>query len=383
MKLFVLLSRFPYPLDKGDKLRAYHQIVELARRHEIILCALSHTPVSDDARSALLAHCARVEVIPIGSVRAYLGVMNAFISGLPLQVGYFLCANALRRVEDLVAEVQPDRVFCQLIRTAEYAKRLNVPVAFDFMDAFSWGVKQRAALRFGAMGQLLQMEARRLTRYEASLVGRFHSASIISEQDREQIAHADRARISVVGNGVDFDRFRSRDTPKQYDVLFVGNMAYEPNVLAAERLVHEVLPLVRRELPCRVLIAGSSPLRRVRRLSGNGVTVTGWVDDIGASYASARVLVAPLSVSTGVQNKLLQALAMEMPCVTSVPARRALGAGDDEVWAGADAREVADLTVLALRQPERAAELGRRGRAFALRNFQWSESTMALEQMWA
>jgi sugar transferase (PEP-CTERM/EpsH1 system associated) len=382
MKLFVLLSRFPFPLDKGDKLRAYHQIVELARRHEITLCALSHTPVSAEARAALAAYCVRVEVVPISPMRARLGVLRACVSGLPLQVGYFLSSRALRTVEALVAEVQPDRVFSQLIRTAEYAKRLDVPVAFDYMDAFSWGVKQRAAVRSGPVGRLLQMEARRLERYEASLVGRFRHASIISLPDRDQIAHAGRVHIGVVGNGVDFDHFRFRDTPKQYDVLFVGNMSYEPNVLAAERLVREVVPRVRRQVPCRVLIAGSSPSRRVRKLEGAGVTVAGWVDDISASYASARVFVAPLPVSTGVQNKLLQALAMEMPCVTSVQARRAIGAGDDEIWAGADEQEVADLTVAALQQPERAAELGRRGREFALRHFQWSDTTLALERMW-
>jgi sugar transferase (PEP-CTERM/EpsH1 system associated) len=382
MKLFVLLSRFPYPLDKGDKLRAFHQIVELARRHEITLCALSHDPVNAEARQALSAHCARVEVVRIGALRARFGVLEALVSGLPLQVGYFLSASARRKVEALVAEVRPDRVLSQLVRTAEYAKRLDVPVSFDYMDAFSWGAKQRATSQPGLMGRLLQLEAQRLTRYEADLVGRFHSSSIISIQDREQIAHACREEIGVVGNGVDFDLFQPRDTRKQYDMLFVGNMAYAPNVLAAEQLVREVLPRVRRELPCRVLIAGSSPSRRVKRLAGDGVTVAGWVDDISACYASARVFVAPLPIGTGVQNKLLQALAMEMPCVTSVPARRALGAGDDEVWVGATVDEIADRTVTLLRHPQRAAELGRRGRAFALQHFQWSAMATALEALW-
>ncbi|MGE0451387.1 MAG: glycosyltransferase family 4 protein [Vicinamibacterales bacterium] len=383
MKLLVLLSRFPHPLDKGDKLRAFHQIAELARRHQITLCALSHSRVSAQAIAALSAHCDRIEVVRVGPLRAARGVLEALVTGLPLQVGYFLSASAWRKVEALVADVRPDRVLCQLVRTAEYARRLDVPVVFDYMDAFSWNLKQRAALQPALLGFLQRLEAKRLARYEADLVGRFLSSSITSTQDREQIAHPNRSSISIVGNGVDFDTFQPRATRKQYDLLFVGNMAYMPNVLAAEQLVREVLPRIRRERPCSVLIAGSTPSARVRRLAGNGVTVTGWVDDIGASYASARVFVAPLPIGTGVQNKLLQALAMEMPCVTSEPPRRALGAGDDEIWVGANADEIADRTALLLRDPDRAAELGRRGRAFALEHFQWSATAAAWEALWA
>ncbi len=383
MKLLVLVSRFPHPLDKGDKLRAFHQIAELAARHEITLCALSHAPVGRESRAVLDRLCARVEVIQFSALETAAGLVRAALTGLPLQVGYFLSARAQRRIDALIQEVRPDRVFCQLVRTAEYAKRMRVPVAFDYMDAFSWGFEQRAALLPGMLGGLLRLEAARLARYEAGLLEHFPKSAIISEQDRDHIGHPGRDAIRVVGNGVDLETFRPRPAAKEHDLLFVGNMAYPPNVLAAEKLVREILPRVRQDRSCRVLIAGASPTRRVRRLAGDGVTVTGWVDDISACYAGARVFVAPMAMGTGLQNKLLQALAMAVPCVTTPSARRALGASDEEVWIGRDASEIADRTLTLLKDPERAAALGARGRAFAVARFRWSDAGAALEALWA
>ncbi|MFN7987404.1 MAG: glycosyltransferase family 4 protein [Thermoanaerobaculia bacterium] len=381
MRIFVLLSRFPHPLDKGDRLRAFHQVAELSRRHEVVLCALAHEEVSDASRAAVSAICSRLEVIPLSRSGTALGMARALVTGLPLQVGFFLSGRARRRVRELVAETAPDRLLFQLVRTAEYSRGLEEASAIDLMDAFSWGLEQRARHSPSWLAPFLRFEARRVARYEEDALRRFRRASVVTVQDREHLPRVSRGNVAVVGNGVDFDAFAPRDAAKEADLLFVGNMAYPPNVLAAETLVREVLPRVRAERPARVLIAGTSPVARVRRLAGDGVEVTGRVEDIASCYARSRVFVAPLTVATGLQNKLLQALAMGIPCVTSEAARRALGASENEMRSGRDAHEVAAAVLELLRDPLAAEELGRRGRAFALRDFRWPAAAEALERV--
>jgi polysaccharide biosynthesis protein PslH len=381
MKIFVLLSRFPHPLDKGDRLRAYHQVEELSRRHEVVLCALAHEEVSAASHAAVSAICTRLEVIPLSRAGTALGMARALVTGLPLQVGFFLSERARRRVDALIADSSPDRFFFQLLRTAEYARGIEETSALDLMDAFSWGLEQRARHSPAWLAPLLRFEARRVARYEQDALRRFRRASIVTSQDRDHLPPSGRERVSVVANGVDFEAFAPREAPKEVDLLFVGNMAYPPNVLAAESLVREVLPRVRAERPASVLVAGTSPVARVRRLSGEGVEVTGRVDDIAGCYARSRLFVAPLTVATGLQNKLLQALAMGIPCVTSEAARRALGATEREMRSGRDASEIAAAVLDLLRDPGAAAELGRRGREFALRDFQWSAAASALEKV--
>ena len=380
MKVLALLPRFPQPLDKGDRLRAFHLLQQLATRHEVVLCALSHGPVRPAELRALTGFCRRVEVLSLSRAESGAGLARAFARGLPLQVGYFHSPRAARRLRELAREERPQAAFYQLVRTAEYAG-LEAPATLDYMDAFAWGLEQRAAHRPGALGPLLRMEAARLRRYEAAAFERFAARTIITEQDRQQIAHPLRERIQVVGNGVDPEAFRPRPREPDVDLLFVGHMGYPPNVLAAERLVREVLPRVRRQRPASVLIVGTRPARRVRRLAGEGVTVTGFVDDVAPCYARARVFVAPMAVGTGLQNKLLQALAMGRPCVTSPAARAALGAGPEEVLAGADSGEIAAHLVELLADPRRAEALGRRGREFALARFRWPDAAARLEQV--
>jgi len=381
MRIFVQLSRFPWPLDKGDRLRAFHQVAEMSRRHEVILCALAHEEVPAASREAVAAVCARLELIRLSRAETALGMTRALATGLPLQVGYFLSERARRRVRELVAETSPDRFLFQLVRTAEYARGLEASSAIDLMDAFSWGLEQRAGHSPAWLAPLLRFEARRVARYEEEALRRFPRAAIVTAQDRDRLPAASRGKVAVVRNGVDFEAFSPREAPKDTDLLFVGNMAYPPNVLAAETLVTEVLPRVRAERPARVVIAGTSPAPRVRRLAGDGVEVTGRVADIAGFYARSRVFVAPLPVATGLQNKLLQALAMGVPCVTSTPARDALGATEREVRSGRDAAEIAAATLELLRDPGEADALARRGREFALRDYRWPAAAADLERL--
>ena len=229
---------------------------------------------------------------------------------------------------------------------------------------------------------MLALEAHRLLAYEATAFDWFQHHTIISDQDRQLINHPGRDQIRIVLNGIDTEFFQPRPAAlKEYDVLFCGNMSYHPNVDAACFLAEEILPLVRQRHPAaRLLVAGTTPAPRVQALASAHVTVSGWVPDIRAAYASARVFAAPMRVGTGLQNKLLEAMAMELPCVTTPLANNALGGTDGQELRVADsATALAEAISQLLSNPNAAEALAARGHQFVQTHFDWAGATARLE----
>jgi sugar transferase (PEP-CTERM/EpsH1 system associated) len=386
MKLLVLLSRFPYPLDKGDKLRAYHQLRYLARHHEVCLFCLSDEDVSAAAYAAVQPLCVGgLHVQRLRRPAIARNMASASLRGLPLQVGYFYDAATQRRLDALIREFQPAHVYCQLIRMAQYVRNYagQLPMTLDYMDVFSTGMLRRAEQCSWGERHLYRHEGRSLQAYEAAAFDWFQHHTIISDQDRQLIEHPRRQQIHIVRNGIDVDFFQPRLAAKTHDMLFCGNMNYHPNVDAAEFLALEILPLVRRTHPtARLLVAGTSPAPRVRALASEAVTISGWVEDIRDAYAAARVFVAPMRVGTGLQNKLLEAMAMELPCVTTPLANNALhGQPGQDLLVAESASEVAESISLLLTDTSAAARLAAQGRVFVQQHYDWQASTNQLEAL--
>lgn len=388
MRLLVLLSRFPHPLDKGDKLRAYHQLRYLAGRgHDICLLALSDEPVSAEALGALRPLCrGGLHVHRLRRPAQGRGLARALATaGRPLQVGYFYEAGAKRLFDLLVREFQPDHVYCQLIRTAEYLRDYRGPATLDYMDVFSAGMARRAATAPAWQRPVLALEARRLVAYEAAVFNWFTGRTIISDQDRQLVQHPDRAAITLVPNGIDLAYFTPRpEAAPTHELLFCGNMAYPPNVDAACWLAQELLPLVRQRHPAaRLLLAGTTPAPRVRALARlPGVEVSGWLPDIRAAYAGARVFVAPMRLGTGLQNKLLEAMAMRLPCVTTPLANNALGATPGQhLLVAAEAAPLAAALADLLADAPRARQLAEAGHNFVATHYDWAAATARLENL--
>ncbi|UYZ64260.1 glycosyltransferase [Hymenobacter weizhouensis] len=387
MKLLVLLSRFPYPLDKGDKLRAFHQLRHLAQRHQICLFALSDEPVAEDEYAAVAPWCAGgLHVHRLHKPGIAAGMSQALARGLPLQVGYFYDPAAQRRLDALVQEFRPDHVYCQLIRMAHYLRAYagRLPMTLDYMDVFSKGMLRRAATAPRWQRPVFALEGRRLLRYEAAAFSWFRHHTIISDQDRQLIQHPRRHDLHVVLNGIDTDFFQPQPAAaKTHELLFCGNMSYHPNVDAAVFLAEEVLPLVRHQHPqARLLVAGTTPAARVQALASEAVTISGWIEDIRTAYAAARTFVAPMRVGTGLQNKLLEAMAMQLPCVTTPLANNALrGQPGHDLLIGTTAQELADHLSHLLTHLGSAAELGQRGRAFVQAHYNWDAATRQLETL--
>jgi sugar transferase (PEP-CTERM/EpsH1 system associated) len=383
MKIFVLLPRIPYPLEKGDKLRAFNQIKQLAKHNEIVLCALNDDPkVSEqDAFHALQPYCQSINFIKISKPQILLGLVRAFFKGLPMQCGYYYNRKAAKKIDALIAKHKPEMLFGQLLRVAEYIRHKNLPKAIDYQDIFSYGMKRRADIASFITRPIYNMEYRRLCRYEAAIFEDFNVKSIISEPDRALFPHEHRNEILIIPNGVDHDYFKPQEREKQYDLVFTGNMSYPPNVNAVDYLANEILPIVWKTLPdVKLYVAGATPDPKVKKAASERIIVSGWLDDIRDAYAQSRVFIAPMRIGTGLQNKLLEAMSMRLPAITSPLANASLGAKtDEEILIGSNAEEMAQHIITLLTDKEKADRLALAGYNFTNRVYDWGKATAILE----
>ena len=385
MRIFVLLSRIPFPLEKGDKLRAFHQIKVLSEKHEIILCALNPLPKADKQKAfeQLQPYCRSINFIDLPVCGRAVNILRACCSGFPLQSGYFYSRRADRKIKALIAEYHPDHLFAQLSRTARYLMDVPVTKTLDYQDAFSYGLKRRADKASWLMKPIFRMEYKRMEAFEKKIFNLFDQKIIISEQDRDLIPHPEKLTIIVIRNGVDMEFFYPLSRKKSREIVFTGNMKYPPNVDAAQFLAKEIMPLVWQEKPeTRLLLAGASPHRKVRNLGNKKIKVSGWMDDIREAYAGSDIFIAPMRMGTGLQNKLLEAMAMKIPCITTPLANAALKAREnEEILTGNSAEELANELLFLLENREEGQKLSEKAFAFVKQNYCWKTATAPLEKL--
>jgi len=376
MKLLFLTSRLPYPLDKGDKLRAYHFIKELSKTHEVVLFSLNDQSPSKEAEQEMLKYCKRVEVYQLSKLTIFFNLLLNLFSKLPFQVAYFFHKKAEERLQEIIQEEQPDLIFYQLVRMAEYAVKADIPKAIDYMDVLSVGVKKRVDQESIFKKFVFAMEHKRLTDYEATVFDRFAKHFIITEQDREQIPHENRGNIVIISNGVDLDYFHPSNEKKEiiYDIVFSGNMGYPPNIVCAEYLVKQVMPLVWKHQPdAKVAIVGTDPSASVLALASNRVTITGRVADIRSYFYQSKMFAGPLFMNTGLQNKLLESMALGVPCITSTLANNALkGTPEVEVIIADDAQAFARAILDLMQDAAKRHIIAKNAELFVNQHHHWT-----------
>ena len=381
MKILVVLSRVPYPLEKGDKLRAYHQIRVLSQYYDIYLIALNDTKLHPQAETELRKYCKDITVVSLPWPQRLWNMLRFFFKGLPIQCGYFYNNKAQKLILQKIADIHPDHIYCQFLRVAEYVKGIKIPKTLDYQDVLSKGMQRRYEAAPWYAKPFFKMEYHRLSRYERRIFSYFDHKTIITAVDRDMIPHSENDKIVVVANGVDFSQYVYNDAPKQYDLIFSGNMSYAPNIDAAEFLVKEIFPQLKVEFPeLKLVLCGTNQAPRVQALRSKDVIVTGWVDSMSEYYGKSKIFIAPMRLGTGLQNKLLEAMAMKLPCVTSTLAGRPLEGIEEgkEILICNNTTGYVNAVRLLLTNPEKYAEISENGYRFVKENYNWESMTQKL-----
>lgn len=391
MRILALTPRLPYPPVGGDKLRAYEFIARLAAKSDVHLISfVESTAEAEHARALARRHAKMsVEWLVQPPWRSRLHTLIGVASSLPLQVHYYRSARMRALVEARLAEGRFDAVYVHLLRMAQYVERARGPRrVLDITDAVSLLYERARKMRRDAFRALFAVEVARLRRYETRLVRAFDATAIISNVDRDVLIAngAPAERLALVNNGVDRAFFAPRAA--SYDarrLVFVGNLGSFANTDAAEFMLREIFPRVRGEAADAVLdVVGVNPPPSLLAFHGvDGVTVTGAVDDVRPYVERAAASLCPVRVAGGVQNKILESLALGVPVVTSPEGFEGLGArGEaDGVCVARGAAEFARLCLELMRDGARRRELGARGARFVAEHFDWDRQVERLEAL--
>jgi len=434
MRILFLAHRVPYPPNKGDKIRSYHECRYLSERHEVWLACLADDPTDLGYVEVLSRDCRAVTCELIGRGSARRRALARLVRGGPMSVAYFHNPRLAATVSRWLATERFDVVLAFSSQMAQYVwppdppperrepsgPLRQPPRVMDLVDVDSEKFRaygERAPRRAGRQKPtpakrpptrwVYAAEARRLARYETEIARRFDLVILVSEAEREvfeRVTGSHRSRGSAarhgpsepdglrplaVPNGVDVDYFTLGDErPWPYTMVFAGAMDYAPNIDAVTWLVHDVLPRVRSRIVdaggsdrVRLRIVGASPTRAVRRLARvDGVEVLGTVPDIRPYVRTAAVSLAPMRIARGIQNKVLEAMAMGVPVVTTAAGLEGLACrpGEDLLVAD-DADGMAEATVRVLTERPLAQQLSERGRAYTCARHAWERSMETLE----
>lgn len=378
-KLLFLTSRFPFPLEKGDKLRAYFFIKSLSRYYDIYLFAVNETKPEKAWIDELSPYCKAIETAVVSKSESILSMLKFSLNrNIPFQVAYFYTESSKRKLQEFANKHQPDHVFCHLIRMSEYCRSLSIPNSMlDYMDTFSTGMQRMQKISPFYLKLPIIEEAKRLANYENLVFNKFKHKIIISNQDKNWIPHPEKNKITVVPNGVDNSYFVPSPSKKKFDLLFVGNMSYPPNIRAATFASREIMPdLIKSKQDAKLIIAGAQTHESIESLACGHTQILGWQDDVRTVFNEARIMIAPMLISIGLQNKILQAMSMELPCVISSFANNALGAKpEEEVLIADDPKEYTTQILRLLNDEELYSKIARNAAKFVKENFNWDRNT--------
>lgn len=390
--LLYLVHRIPYPPNKGDKIRSFHLLTALASSYRVHLGTFIDAPEDRQHAQVLQRYCASWFAAPIDPFWRRLRSLEGLLSGRPLTEAFYRHRPLAAWCSKVLRERRIERVVTFSSSMAQFAFDLPTPArrVMDFCDIDSDKWRQYASHRRGPSAWIYRREAKLLERLEREVARKFDISVFVSEREAQAfraIAPESADRVRAIRNGVDLEYFdpatthaRAAGCDQPY-VVFTGAMDYWANVEGVTWFADEVWPTVRAAIPAaRFLIVGSRPATQVLRLANrSGITVTGAVPDVRPYLAHAHAAVTPLRVARGIQNKLLEAMAMERVVVTSSAAVQGIDEHPpQEVLVADDAAEFARLVTAVLRAPVRRSADNRR---YVADRFHWSRNLETFLQL--
>ncbi|MBX9860986.1 MAG: TIGR03087 family PEP-CTERM/XrtA system glycosyltransferase [Sphingomonas sp.] len=385
--ILFLAHRMPFPPDRGDKIRGFYMLKHLARGSRVHIVAFADESNDLKRKSGLVPFTASRSII-FRSKPKWLAALQALLWQRPVSLTAFESRAFAEAVQSVMSRHAIDTVFVFSSQMAQYlppAGRFRVIMDFCDMDSAKFAAYAQSAR--GPMRWMMQREANLLLQHDRGIAARAAASLFVSEAEADLFRNRARAeRVHVVENGIDtafFDpgaQFKRIESIAGSLIVFTGQMDYRPNIEAVRWFAETVFPHIRVKHPAaRFAIVGRNPSDAVRALTKiPGVIVTGEVPDVRGWLAAAQVVVAPLQLARGVQNKVLEAMAMARPLVASAAAAEGIDHGDT-IRVGTTVGEIADHITALIEDPAAGQALGQAARAQVLKRYGWSARLAALD----
>ena len=387
MRILYLCHRFPFPPKRGGKIRPFNMIRHLGERHDVHVVSIARTDAEAAEGEGLAPFCARYRMARVDDRMQWLLMIGALPTLTPSSLKYFHSPQMARYVRDELAREEFDLIFVHCSSVARYVEHVRrIPKILDFGDMDSQKWLEYSHFKPFPLSLGYALEGHKLEREERRLARRFDLCTATTRAEWETL---DRYGTGVPSdwfpNGVDADYFAPTGEPHDADTItFVGRMDYYPNQECMFEFCAKTLPLLRARRPgLRLLIVGADPTPAVQRLgAADGVTVTGSVPDVRPYLRRSALMVAPLNIARGTQNKILEAMAIGLPVVTSRVAAGGVDALDGEHFlVAATPGECAAAVERILSDPALRQRLSAAGRERMLSHHAWNKSMRRLDDI--
>jgi sugar transferase (PEP-CTERM/EpsH1 system associated) len=375
------------------RVRPFNLIKSLSILHDISLVPLVCDEYEQEMLQDIANYCLSVDPVYLPRWLAYANCLRALPTRTPLRVAYYKSSTFVRRIQQVIHERAIDVVHGELIKVVPALQAVlaqeDIPVLFDAVDCISAYLQQQWNLARNPLEKaFIYEELKKMHRYEPRVLSAFNRVVITSAYDRDYlIALGEQPHhIQVVQNGVDTEYFTPPTSPREKDSLvFCAKLDYYPNSQAIVDFCQNVLPLIWKRRPqVRLTIVGNGPPASVHALSvDNRISVIGYVPDTRPYLGRASVALAPLKVAVGIQNKVLEALAMGTPLVATPASCRALQVSDGEHLLMAEENHAyAEAILKLLEEPLLAQNLGIAGRQYMKEHHGWMEAANTLSDLY-
>ncbi len=385
MKILYLCHRFPFPPKRGGKIRPFNMIRHLSARHEVHVASIARSTEEAREGEGLAAHCASYDMAQVDNRTQTLRMLLRLPTTSPSSIGYFHSPQLARRIDALLASERFDLVFVHCSSVAPYVSSLRgTPKILDFGDMDSQKWLEYARFKPFPLSLGYRLEGVKMERAEKRLARCFDLCTATTRAEWETLqSYGTGVASDWFPNGVDSEYFAPSGEAYDADTIaFVGRMDYYPNQESMFDFCARTLPLLRARRPSvKLVIVGADPSPRVQRLAQlPGVSVTGSVADVRPYLHRSALMVAPLNIARGTQNKILEAMAIGVPVVTSRIAAGGVDAVESEHFLAASTpEEYAAAIHRILDDPAERQRLSRAGRARMLSHHAWEKSMQRLD----
>ena len=385
MKILYVCHRFPFPPRRGGKIRPFNMIRHLGDQHEVTVCSLARSKQEAEEARGIAPYCKRFEIGLVDDRVQALRMVARLPTPAPSSFGYFRSTSLARTIDGLLATEKFDLIFVHCSSVAPYVSRHKAtPKILDFGDMDSQKWLEYARSKPFPLSAGYWLEGRKLVAEERRLARQFDLCTATTRAEWETLeGYGTGTPTDWFPNGVDSEYFAPGNESYDSDtVSFVGRMDYYPNQECMFDFCASTWPIIREKRPgAKLLIVGADPSPAVRKLGDlPGVEVTGSVPDVRPYVRRSALMVAPLNIARGTQNKILEAMAMGVPVVTSEIAAGGVDAVAAEHLLVAKTRSDCVEAVLRLMSDKKErARLAEAGRARVLSNHAWPKSMQRLD----
>ncbi len=373
-RILVISPRFPYPPHKGDQLVIFNCIKYLSLKYDIDLISFYDKDIENRNFEEVNQYCKEIKVIKLNKINIYMQIVRSLFTDIPMQVAYFKARDYKEVLNDLLRKNKYDLLLPFTLRMSQYVENIDNKKYIHLIDSMYLNMKRRSDNESGLKKFIFQYEAKKVSIYEKKLIAKYNKSFLVSQIDKN-IIDKDNDKIEVFPNGVEvYNCSKKSVNESSLVIVFSGNMGYFPNQDAVIWFIENCWENILQLIPNAIFrIVGRDPSQNIKSMAFkyNNIEVIGFVESIEQELCKANIAIAPMQSGSGMQNKILEAMAVKIPVITST-----LGLGDIKAEIGrdilrADSSDEFIKQIQYLNSKKHQEDIGNSGYKYILEKHSW------------